>query len=41
MDHSRLMTQAAMLRKRLGEDSSSPIDIFAMAQNIEGLTIVY
>ena len=41
MDHSRLMTQAAMLRKRLGEDSSSQIDIFAMAQNIEGLTIVY
>lgn len=41
MDHSRLMTQAAILRKRLGEDSSSPIDIFAMAQSIEGLTIVY
>lgn len=41
MDYARLMTQAAMLRKKLGEDSSSPIDIFAMAQNIEKLTIVY
>lgn len=41
MNYASLMTQAAMLRKRLGEDSSSPIDIFAMAQAIEGLTIVY
>ena len=41
MDYARLMTQAAMLRKRLGEDSSSPINIVAMAQAIEGLTIVY
>ncbi|MBR6020521.1 MAG: ImmA/IrrE family metallo-endopeptidase [Lachnospiraceae bacterium] len=41
MDHARLMTQAAMLRKKLGEDSSSPIDIFAVAQSIENLTIVY
>lgn len=41
IDYARLMTQAAMLRKKLGEDSSSPIDIFAMVQNIERLTIVY
>ena len=41
IDYAILMTQAAMLRKKLGEDSSSPIDIFAIAQNIEGLTIVY
>ena len=41
MDNARLMTQAAMLRKKLSEDNSSPIDIFAVAQNIEELTIVY
>ena len=41
IDYAKLMTQAAMLRKELGEDSSSPIDIFALAQNIEKLTIVY
>ena len=41
IDYARLMTQAAMLRKELDEDSSSPVDIFALAQRIEGLTIVY
>ena len=41
IDYAGLMTRAAMLRKILGEDSSSPIDIFAMAQNIDKLTIVY
>ena len=41
MDYARLMTQAAMLRKELGEDGNSPVDIFALAQRIEGLTIVY
>lgn len=41
MDYARLMAQAALLRKRLGEDSDSPIDIFALAQNVEGLTIVF
>lgn len=41
MNYAKLMTQAAMLRKQLGEDSSSPIDIFALAQRIDGLTIVY
>ncbi len=41
IDYARLMAQAALLRKRLGEDSDSPIDVFAMAQNIDGLTIVY
>ena len=30
-----------MLRKQLGENSNSPIDIFALAQGIEKLTIVY
>ena len=41
INYAMLMTQAAILRKELGEDSSSPIDIFSVAQNIEGLTIVY
>lgn len=41
IDYARLMTQAAMLRKQLDEDSSSPVDIFALAQRIDGLTIVY
>lgn len=41
MNYAELMTKAAMLRKKLGEDSSSPIDIFALAQRIDGLTIVY
>ncbi len=41
IDYARLMTQSAMLRKRFGEDSSSPVDIFAMAQSIEKLTVVY
>lgn len=41
IDYAKLMTQAALLRKRLDEDSSSPVNIFALAQGIEGLTIVY
>ncbi len=41
IDYAKLMTQAAMLRRQLDEDSSSPVDIFALAQRIEGLTIVY
>lgn len=41
IDYAKLMTQAALLRKRLDEDSSSPVNIFALAQRIEGLTIVY
>lgn len=41
IDRVKLMTQAAMLRKELGEDESSPIDVFALAQQLNGLTIVY
>lgn len=41
IDYAGLMTKATMLRKKLGEDSESPIDIFALAQRIDGLTIVY
>ena len=41
MNYAELMTKAALLRKELGEDSNSPIDIFALAQRLSGLTIVY
>lgn len=41
MDYAKLMTRAAQLRIELGEDSFSPVDIFAVAQTIENLTIVY
>lgn len=41
MNYAELMTKAALLRNELGEDSNSPIDIFALSQRISGLTIVY
>ena len=41
VDYAKLMAQAAVLRKRLGEDDSSPIDIFSLVQELEGLTLVY
>ena len=36
-----IMTKSIRLRAKLGEDANSPIDIFAIAQDIERLTIVY
>lgn len=41
IDKADLMTKAIQLRKHLGEDSSSPIDIFAIAKSIENLTLVF
>lgn len=41
LDYADLMTKSAMLRKELGEDSTSPIDIFSLAFNMDGLTLVY
>jgi len=41
MDKMDLWKKAANLRKQLGEDSTSPIDIFALAFSIEHLSIVY
>ncbi len=41
MELSSLMSQAEMLRKELGEDNYSPVDVFSLAQTIDGLTIVY
>lgn len=36
-----IMTKSIQLRTKLGEDANSPIDIFALAQDIKQLTIVY
>ena len=41
IDYADLMTKAERLRKQLGEDNNSPVDIFALAQGIELMTIVY
>ena len=41
VDYAKLMAQATVLRKQLGEDDSSPIDIFSLVQGVEGLTLVY
>lgn len=41
ISNEEIMTRAIQLRKKLGEDGDSPVDIFALAQSIEGLTIVY
>lgn len=40
-DRAELMKNAIKLRKDLGEDSSSPIDIFSLATSIEKLTLVF
>lgn len=36
-----LSSKADLLRKRLGEDNSSPIDVFNLVQSIEDLTLVF
>ena len=36
-----ISSKAALLRKRLGEDESSPIDIFQLVQTIDKLTLVF
>jgi len=41
MDKLDLWKKATILRKRLGEDPQSPIDIFALLYNIEHLTVVF
>ncbi len=41
INNTDIMTRSIQLRLRLGEDANSPIDVFAIAQNIEHLTIVY
>jgi hypothetical protein len=41
MDKLDLRKRAIQLRKQLGEDATSPIDIFALAYSIDRLSIVY
>lgn len=41
IDKMQLSNKAAAIRKRLGEDASSPIDIFSLAQTISHLTLVF
>lgn len=41
MDKLDLNTKAQELRLQLGEDANSPVDIFALANQIEGLTLVF
>lgn len=41
IDRAEIMTKAIQFRKELNEDGSSPIDIFAAAGSIEGLSIVF
>ena len=36
-----LSTKAGIIRKKLGEDESSPIDIFSLAQSIDSLTLIF
>ena len=41
IDRIKLSAQATTLRKEMGEDSSSPTDIFSLAQGIDTLTLVF
>ena len=41
MDKVDLWEKAICLRKKLGEDASSPVDIFALAYAIDKLSLVY
>ena len=41
MDKLDLSTKAQELRELLGEDANSPVDIFSLANQIEGLTLVF
>ena len=41
MDKLDLNTKAQELRELLGEDANSPVDIFSLANQIDGLTLVY
>lgn len=41
IDRADLMTMAIQLRSELGEDSNSPVDVFALSQSIPRLTLVY
>ena len=40
-DKLEINTKAQELRETLGEDANSPVDIFSLANQIEGLTLVF
>jgi Zn-dependent peptidase ImmA (M78 family) len=40
LDRMMLSNRATDIRRRLGEDSDSPIDVFALVHSIDGLTLV-
>lgn len=41
MDKLDLSTKAQELREQLGEDANSPVDIFSLVTQIDGLTLVF
>ena len=41
MDKLDLSTKAQELRELLGEDANSPVDIFSLANQVNGLTLVF
>ena len=41
LDKLDLSTKAQELRESLGEDANSPVDIFSLVSQIEGLTLVF
>jgi Zn-dependent peptidase ImmA (M78 family) len=41
LDKLDLSTKAQELREQLGEDANSPVDIFSLVSQIEGLTMVF
>ncbi len=41
INNAEIMTKAIQLRKELGEDSSSPIDIFAIVRSLENVSLVF
>ena len=41
LDKLDLCTKAQELRELLGEDANSPVDIFSLVNQIDGLTLVF
>lgn len=41
IDKIELSSKASVIRKKLGESESSPIDIFSLVQSIQSLTLVF
>lgn len=41
LNKMELSSKASLLRRKLGEDESSPINIFQLVQTIDKLTLVF